>query len=87
VSDWLVYIVCCADGSYYTGATTDLDARLAAHNSGRGARYTASRRPVTVVFTEPAGSRAAALRREYAIKRLRRPGKAALIAQSAAGLR
>lgn len=73
-----VYIVRCADGTFYTGWTFDLLARVAAHNRGRGAKYTASRRPVTLVYSERCGSRAAALRREHAVKRLSRAQKSKL---------
>ena len=78
-NDWLVYLARCADGSLYAGITNDLDARLAAHNSGKGAAYTRGRRPVEVVYSEKAESRSAALRREAAIKRLGREGKLRLI--------
>jgi len=79
--DWTVYILACADGSLYTGITTDPRRRLAEHNSPRGAaRYTRARRPVTLVYTEPAPNRSAALKREAAIKRLPRSRKLALIA-------
>ena len=76
---WFVYLLRCADGTYYAGSTTDVAARAAAHNAGRGARYTSGRRPVTVVYVEPCGSRSAALRREHALKRLSRSEKDALI--------
>ncbi|MEQ1663269.1 MAG: GIY-YIG nuclease family protein [Thiobacillus sp.] len=71
-SCWFVYLVRCADGTLYTGITTDLTRRVAEHNgeSGLGARYTRSRRPVTLVYAEPATSRATAAQREAAIKRL-----------------
>lgn len=75
MGDWVVYIVRCADGTLYTGSTTDLESRTAAHNRGRGAKYTAARRPVEVVYTESSPSRSAALKREHAIKRLRRRDK------------
>ncbi|MEX2271187.1 MAG: GIY-YIG nuclease family protein [Vicinamibacterales bacterium] len=78
-----VYIVRCADGTFYTGYAMDLAQRCAAHNEGRGARYTAGRRPVTLVYSEPCASVGEALRREHALKRLKRAGKAALIARSA----
>ncbi|MEJ5210698.1 MAG: GIY-YIG nuclease family protein [Burkholderiales bacterium] len=77
---WIVYMLRCRDGSLYTGITTDLAARLAAHNAGRGARYTRGRLPVTLVYQEPAADRSAALRRERAIKRLRPAAKRRLIA-------
>ena len=51
---WSVYILRCREGSLYTGCTNDIDSRIAAHNTGRGAKYTASRRPVHIVHTEPA---------------------------------
>lgn len=76
-----VYIVQCADDTLYTGWTTSLPRRLAAHNSGaRGAKYTRSRRPVRLVWFEKHPTPSAALRREAAIKRLSRPQKLALIA-------
>jgi putative endonuclease len=73
-----VYIVRCADGTFYTGCTRDLAAREAAHNAGRGAKYTAGRRPVSLVYSEACPSMGAALRREYELKRLARAQKAAL---------
>ena len=76
---WSVYILRCRDGSLYTGVTNDLDSRVAAHQSGRGARYTAGRRPVTVVYNEPAESKSAALKRELQIKRWSKAKKEALI--------
>lgn len=72
---WFVYVARCADGSLYTGVTTDVPRRLAAHNRGRGAAYTRSRRPVTLAHLEPAGDRGVALRREHAIKRMTRREK------------
>ena len=79
---WWVYMLRCADGSLYTGITTDVSRRLAEHNgeAGLGARYTRSRRPVELVYAEGAGNRAQASRREAAIKRLDRAGKLALCA-------
>ena len=65
-----MYIVRCADASLYTGITNDVDARLAAHNSGKGARYTRGRLPVELVYVEAVVDRTAALRREAQIKRL-----------------
>ena len=77
-----VYIVRCADGTLYTGYTRDLARRERAHNTpgGRGARYTAGRRPVRLVHFERFRSIGAALRREYELKRLTRSKKEALIA-------
>lgn len=77
---WTVYILCCGDGTLYTGVTCDLPRRLAAHQSGKGAKYTRSRPPVELVYREAAADRSAALRREAAIKRLDRRKKLALIA-------
>lgn len=76
---WCCYILECADGTLYTGITNDLDKRLAAHNAGSAAKYTRSRLPVTVVYTEEHPDRAAASRREIAIKGLPRAGKLGLI--------
>lgn len=78
-NDWHVYIVRCADSSLYTGVAIDVRARVASHNAGKGAKYTRGRRPVKLVYAEPAGSRGAALRREAAIKRLPRDAKQALV--------
>lgn len=74
-----VYILRCADGSLYTGWTTDLEARLAAHNGGKGAKYTRARRPVELVYAAPMPDRSAAQRREAEIKGLSRGEKLELI--------
>lgn len=76
---WFVYIVECADGSLYTGVAVDVTARVAAHNAGTGARYTRARRPVRLVWQEPADSRGEAQRREYALKQLPAPAKRRLV--------
>ena len=76
---WLVYIVECADRSLYTGITNDLEQRMAAHETGKGAKYTKHRRPLTLRYTEAAESKGAALRREAAIKALDRSAKLTLI--------
>lgn len=83
---WQVYIVRCADGSLYTGIARDLERRIAEHNGdiGQGASYTRSRRPVRLVYREPAADRSAASRREYQIKQLSRAEKLALIVASGA---
>ena len=81
---WTVYILRCGDGSLYTGCTNDLPRRLAAHQSGKGAKYTRSRPPVTLAYQEAVEDKSAALRREIAIKRLRRTEKLALIEKGAA---
>jgi uncharacterized protein (TIGR02453 family) len=79
---WHVYVARCDDGTLYTGITTDPARREAAHNAGRGASYTRSRRPVRLIHVEPAADRGAALRRELAIKRLPRPEKERLVTRS-----
>jgi putative endonuclease len=81
-----LYIVCCADGTLYTGIATDVERRLAQHNGqkGRGARYTAARRPVRLVYSVPYPTRSAALIAEARIKRLTRTEKQKLIEASGA---
>jgi putative endonuclease len=76
---WCVYLIRCGDGTFYTGVTNDLPRRLAAHESGRGARYTRGRGPFALVHSEPARSRSRALRREHELKRLRRSEKLAFL--------
>jgi len=71
----------CADGTLYTGWTNHLATRVAAHGMGKGARYTRGRLPVTLVYWEALGDKQAAMRREYAIKRLPRREKLNLIAR------
>lgn len=79
-SPWVVYMVRCCDNSLYTGVTTDLTRRLDEHNAPKkGARYTRSRQPVTLVYQESASSRSAALAREYQLKRLSKSRKEFLI--------
>ncbi|MEW6118938.1 MAG: GIY-YIG nuclease family protein [Pseudomonadota bacterium] len=77
-SSWFVYLLRCADGTLYAGITTDPDRRVAEHNAGSGARYTRTRLPVELIHCEPAADRAAACRREAAIKKLPRTAKLAL---------
>ena len=74
-----VYILSCADGTLYTGWSTDPARREKVHNSGKGARYTRSRRPVKLVYMEKLPDRISAMRREYAIKQLDRAEKEKLI--------
>ena len=76
---WYVYILRCCDGSLYTGITTDTLRRIAEHNSGKGAKYTRSRRPVELVYQEDCDDHSQALRRELEIKALRRADKIKLI--------
>ncbi len=73
------YILRCSDGTYYTGWTNDLEKRIAAHNSKRGAKYTKSRLPVQLVYYEKFEDKIDAQKREYAIKRLTRAQKEMLI--------
>jgi putative endonuclease len=81
MSEWYVYILRCADESFYTGVTTDVSRRAEEHNAGPlGARYTRARRPVEVVYYESCENRSAACRREYEIKQLRRAAKEVLVA-------
>jgi predicted GIY-YIG superfamily endonuclease len=80
-SRWLVYLLRCRDGSLYTGITNDLDRRLKAHAAGTASRYTRSRLPVTLAYTEIKPSKSAALKREAAIKKLRRAEKERLVAR------
>ncbi len=74
-ANWLVYILECADGTYYTGITNNLAERIAKHNSGKGARYTSVRRPVVLRYAKPAGNMSQALREERRIKKLPRAEK------------
>lgn len=76
-----VYIVRCKDGTLYTGWSVDVETRVRAHNAGRGARYTKTRRPVKLIYSEEVPTRGDALRRERAIKRLNRAQKLALAQQ------
>ncbi|HJC90604.1 MAG TPA: GIY-YIG nuclease family protein [Candidatus Mediterraneibacter excrementigallinarum] len=73
------YILSCRDGSLYTGWTNDLEKRLRAHNSGKGAKYTKSRRPVALAYYEEFETREMAMRREYEIKHMTREMKLNLI--------
>ena len=72
---WYVYILRCGDGTLYTGITDDIPRRLAAHRAGKGAKYTRGRGPLELVYQERVPDKSAALRREAAIKRLRRGEK------------
>ena len=76
---YYTYMVRCADDTLYTGWTTDLNRRLAAHNSGKGAKYTRSRRPVVLVYAELCETREAAMSREWHIKKLRLAKKEQLV--------
>ncbi len=75
---WL-YILRCGDGTLYPGVTDDVERRLAVHQSGKGAKYTRGRGPLTVVYREACADKPSALRREYAVKQLSRAEKLRLI--------
>ena len=76
---YFVYLLRCGDGTLYTGCTNDLRRRLAVHNAGKGAKYTRSRLPVSLVYRESLPDKSSAQRRESAIKRLSRAQKLSLI--------
>ena len=79
-SRWHVYLLRCSDGSLYAGITNDLPKRLKAQAAGKASKYTRSRLPVKLVHSEPQKSKSAALKREAAIKTLRRAEKDRLVA-------
>ena len=79
---WVVYILKCADDTLYTGITNNLDARLAKHESGAGAKYTRSRGPYEVLFTERHETRSTATKREAEIKSLSRERKLQLVSDA-----
>lgn len=74
-----MYIVECADGTYYTGYTTDLERRIGEHNRGDGAKYTRGRLPVKLIYHEEYTTQREAMQREYNIKQMTRGEKEALI--------
>lgn len=76
---WFVYILECGDGSFYTGITNDLHARITAHENGQGAKYTRGRGPLILRYSEECETRSTASKREYAIKQMRRGEKVRLI--------
>jgi len=78
--EWYVYMVECADGTLYSGVTTDVERRIKEHNdSPKGAKYTRAKRPVVLVYTESCENRSEATKREYALKQLSREEKLKLI--------
>ena len=79
---WIVYILECADGSLYTGITNNLETRLKAHESGKGAKYTKGRGPFTLRYQEDCKTRSAASKREMSIKKLSRAQKIRLYRES-----
>jgi putative endonuclease len=80
MTEYFVYIVRCADGSLYTGWTTDLERRLNEHNRGVASKYTRARLPLRLVYHEQMLSKSDALKREFAIKKLTRAQKKKLLA-------
>ncbi len=78
---WMVYILECNDGSFYTGITNNMDRRYQQHNEGTASRYTRSRRPVIVRYREVCGTRSQALIRECALRLLSRKEKEALVSR------
>ena len=74
-----VYVLECADGTYYTGYTTDVERRVAEHDAGEGAKYTRGRTPVELVHVEEYETRSAAMSREHGIKSLSRRQKERLV--------
>lgn len=81
--EWVLYILSCADGTFYTGITNDLPARLKKHEDGIGAKYTKGRGPFQIVYHEAQDSRSTALKRELAVKALSKAAKQLLIQQQA----
>lgn len=78
---WYVYMLRCGDGTLYTGVTDNVERRLAAHRTGKGAKYTRGRGPLELVYQEQVPDKSAALRREYQIKQLPKQEKEGLIAK------
>lgn len=76
---WYLYILRCKDGTYYTGITNDVEKRLEAHRSGKGAKYTRGRCPLELVYRETCENHSHALKREYEVKKLKKPEKESLI--------
>ncbi len=76
------YMVRCRDGSLYTGWTTDIEKRVKAHNEGKGAKYTHSRRPVRLAYYEAFETKEEAMQREYAIKHMNKAAKEKLVKEN-----
>lgn len=79
VEIWYVYLVECADGSFYTGISNNVEKRIVKHNSSQGAKYTKTRLPVKLIYKEKCGSKSDASKREYELKQLTRSQKEKLI--------
>jgi putative endonuclease len=75
---WSVYLVRCNDNTLYCGISNDVEKRVDKHNSGKGARYTSTRGPVILLYTEPIGTMGQAMKREKQIKRMSKKQKEAL---------
>jgi predicted GIY-YIG superfamily endonuclease len=74
-SAWVLYILKCRDNTLYTGITNDVSRRVEQHNHGTASRYTRSRLPVKLIFSEPCRNRSQALKKEYGVKQLSRKEK------------
>ncbi len=83
IATWVVYIVQCADGTFYTGISNNLERRLKQHNAGTASRYTRYRLPVVLIYQEAQPTKSAALKRELEIKKLSRKAKQRLINEGA----
>lgn len=84
--DYYVYLLECADKTFYCGYTTNLNRRIKLHNTSKyGAKYTSGRRPVKLVYSEKFSTKSEALKREYEVKNLKREEKEKLISFSQAG--
>ena len=82
-SNWCLYVLLCADGTYYTGVTTDVARRLKEHNAlSTGAKYTKTRRPVELIYSTAFKDRSSAQKAEYKFKRLTRKQKEKVINES-----
>ena len=79
--EWVLYILECKDGTFYTGITDNLQKRLTAHTAGKGAKYTRGRAPLVLRYTEPCESHSQALQREIQVKKLTKAEKIALCDQ------
>lgn len=76
---YYVYMLLCHDQTFYTGTSNNVEKRVATHNAGKGAKYTKTRRPVRLMYTEELENKSQALKREIAIKKLSRPQKVTLL--------
>ena len=79
MNEWFLYMIRCADGSIYTGITTDVERRFKEHSTGRGSRYLKGRGPLRIVYRETVGTRSEALKLEARIKKMKKTEKESLI--------